>query len=433
MKGRRLLITLAAATLVVGLTVLARLPSARPQQLPDGALVALRRLKFGPTNVFTHGRALERMLGNVIPSNGLRIARFQLQRPTERVNIRAADVPLLSAEFQLSGPEIDAGRSSPVTSPKFYRQFRMVILGEDDFPYVEEFEQIQRYGDGVYVYVNTTAFSRSSRILRFQLQQHDDRLGPWRTVAEFVRKNPVRAKEKEWTPESFPITRTADGIQFVLGEVTVQPSHSNAWENFWQSTVTIPLRVTHGGVLLTNWSLHDLRAEDSSGNSLYLFAQKTVSEDGVLCRTFRSVDPAKVWRLRGGLSPDSPYATSNLFTLHVPIPLAASFTTNLGGHLLKVGFVNTDMLSVDLLNEAPDLRLVFVEARDEEGKNIGEHSGSWGQFRFWKMLALPSLRSPTPPPPGAKILATIAISRNVPVEFTVRPRLIGSHQTSTNR
>jgi hypothetical protein len=423
MKGRRLLIILAMALLAMGWTIVAVLWPATPQRLADGSLVTLKQLKFGPTNEFTHGQALERMLGNVIPSNGLRIAKFQLQRPA-RVNFRNADVSSLSAQFQLSGPEIEAGRSSPVTSRKFYRQFRMVILGEDGFPFVEEFERIQRYADGIYIYVNSTAFPRSSKMLRFQLQQHDDPLGPWRTVTEFMRKNPARAKDKVWSPEDFPVRRTADGIQFELGEVTVQPSHSNAWENFWQSTVTIPLRVTHGGVSLTNWSLHDLKAEDSSGNLLFLGVQKTANDDGIFCRTFRSVDPAKRWRLRAGLSPDSAYAATNLFTLQVPIPLAAPFTTNVGGHPVQVGFVNTDMLSVDLLTNAPDLRLAFVGAWNEEGKSIAEHGGSWGQFRFWKMLSLPSLRSSIPPPPGAKIIATIAISRNVPLECVIQPRLI---------
>ena len=423
MKGRRLLITLAVALLAVGLTVVAMLSRATPQRLSDGSLVTLKQLKFGPTNEFTHGRTLERMLGNAIPSNGLRVAKFQLQRPA-RVHFRNADGPLLSAQFRLSGAEIEAGRSSLVTSPKFYRQFRMVIVGEDGFPYVEEFERVQRYADGVYVYVNSTAFPRGSRKLRFQLQQHDDRLGPWRTVAEFERKNPAPSKDEKWTAESFPITRTADGTQFELGEVTVEPGHSNAWENFWQSTVTIPLRVTHGGVLLTNWTLHDLRAEDASGNSLHLGVQKSVRDEGILCRTFRSLDPAKKWRWRAGLSPDSAYATTNLFTLQVPIPLPVPFTTNVGGHPLTVGFVNTDMLSVELLTNAPDLRLAFVGARDEEGKDLDAHTGSWGQFRFWKMLALPSLRSSTPPPPGAKVVATIAISRNVPLECVIQPRRI---------
>ena len=432
MKGRRLLITLPVALLAVGLAVVVLLSRAMPQRLPDGSLVTLKQLKFGPSNEFTHGKPLERMLGNVIPSNGLRIARFQLQRPG-RVHFRNDGVPMLSAQFQLSGPEIEAGRSSPVTSPKFYRQFRMVILGEDDFPYVEEFGRIQRYEDGVYVYISTTAFPRSSKTLRFQLQQHDAPLGLWRTVAEFVRKNPARAMETSWTPESYPITRTSDGLKFVLGEVTVEPGHSNAWENFWQSTVTLPVRVTRDGVLLTNWGLYDLRAEDSSGNSLYLGVQKSVGHDGVFYRTFRSIDPAKVWRLRAGLAQDSLYATTNLFTLEVPIPLVAPFTTNVGGHPLKVGFVNTDMLSVDLLTNAPDLRLTFVGARDEAGKDIAEHGGSWGQFRFWKMLALPALRSPTPPPPGAKIFATIAIRRNVPLECTIQPRRIDPKRIFTNR
>jgi len=426
MKGRRLLIALTVAALVAGLTVLAVLPRATPQRLPDGSLVALTQLKFGPTNEFTHGKLLERLLGGLIPSNGVRIARLNLRRPT-RANLWYDGTPALTARFQLSGPEVAAGRGQ-LLRPKFYRPFRLVILGEDGFPYVEEFERSKEYQDGVYLYVTTTAFSRSSRVLRFRLEQREDKLGPWRTVAEFSRKNPVPVMEHTWPPEPYPLTRSSYGISFVFGEVTVAQDYTNAWDNFWQNTVTIPVQVTQNGVLLTNWGLHDVRAEDSSGNSLYLGTQKSLKDGWMVFRTFRSIDPGKVWRLRMGLAPDSDYAATNLFTLHVPIPLGASFKTNVGGFPLEVGFVNMNMLWVDLLTNAPDLRLAFVGAQDDGGKEIGEHSGSWGQFRFNKSLALTSLRLPNPPSPVGKITATIAISPNVPLELTIKPRLTNSAQ-----
>jgi hypothetical protein len=384
-------------------------------------------LKFGVSNEFTHGRLLERALRGAIPSNGLSVASLRLQRPTG-LTLQYGDVPALSVEFQLSGPEVGSGRGQ-MLAPKFHRPFRLVILGEDGFPYVEEFERIRKYQDGVYVYVTTTAFPRTSSVLRFRLEQHNDRLGPWRTVAEFTRRNPARAKEKEWFPESYPVMRTSHGLSFVLGEVTVGQNHSNAWENFWQNRVTIPLQIAQDGVLLTNWGLHELRAEDSSGNSLFLGTEKSVENGWIVHRAFRSVDPGKEWRLRAGIAPDSAYAATNLFTLRVPIPLGAPFTTNVGGYPLKVGFVNVDMLSVDLLTKAPELRLAFVGARDEQGRDLDAHSGSWGQFGFWKALSLPALSSLTPPP-AATITATIAISPNVPVEFTIKPRLIDSSHPS---
>jgi hypothetical protein len=429
MKGRRLLITLAVAALVMGLIVVAVAPRPAPHRLPDGSLVTLTQLKFGPTNQFTHGRLLEQLLGAWIPSNGLSVATLKLQRAA-KANLWYDGSPALSAEFHLSGPEIAAGRGL-LLRPKFHRPFRLVILGEDDFPYVEEFERSKQYPDGVFLYVTTTAFPRSSKMLRFRLEQREDRLGPWQKVAEFSRKNPVDTKElerrPEWRPEPGRVTRTNDGINFVLGELIVAQDFTNTWDNFWQNTVTIPVQITQNGVLLTNWGLHDLRAEDSSGNSLHLGAQKSVKDSWVVWKTFRSIDPARVWRLRAGLAPDSAYAPTNLFTVHVPVPPGAPFTTNVGGYPLEVGFVNMNMLSVELLTNSPSLRLAFVGARDDSGKDIAEHSGSWSQFRFWKSLALRP--SPNSPSSGAKsVTATIAISPNVPLEFTVKPRLIGSNQ-----
>src|SRR5262245_36775862 len=109
MKGRRLFITLAVAMLAIGLIVVALVPRPAPQQLPDGSLVALTELKFGPTNEFTHGRPLERLLGAWIPSNGISVATLKLRRAA-KAKLWHDGSPALSAEFHLSGPEIAAGQ-----------------------------------------------------------------------------------------------------------------------------------------------------------------------------------------------------------------------------------------------------------------------------------------------------------------------------------
>jgi hypothetical protein len=80
---------------------------------------------------------------------------------------------------------------------------------------------------------------------------------------------------------------------------------------------------------------------------------------------------------------------------------------------VSIGFVNTDMLNVEILTNRSDLRLSFVGATDRTGKNLDERSGSWGQRSFWRSLNLP--------PPGEILSATFAIHRNELFECFVQP------------
>jgi hypothetical protein len=430
--GRKIVLLVAgAAVLVLGMALLG-FGRSTPQRLPDGTLLELTDLKFGPTNTFKHGAWLERILGGLIPSNGIHVAGVDLQRRS-KVGFGYTNSPFLTAQFRLSGRLVDYERSE-FMSPKFHRQFRLTIIGDDEFPVVPHLLPAKEHRDGIFVYVHAWAFPRSARVLRFRIEQHDQALAPWRTVAEFIRRNPARATERNWTAEAYPVERTSGGLSVVLGEVTVELRHTNRWESFWQHTVTTPIRITENGVLLTNWGAHQLMVEDSSGNELGVGGPKRVQDGWIVYEGFRSADPSKVWRLRAGFALDSDYPATNLHTLTVPVPLARPFTTNVAGYPLEIGFVNTDMLSVQLLTNAPDLRLAFVAARDENGKDIDFQAGSYSQFKFWRAMSLPFLRSSGPPPASGTITATIAISRNVPLEFTVKPRLIGGRaDPPTNR
>ena len=140
MKSRRLVIIGAIA--VVATIALVVKPRAKPVRLADGTWIELSRLKFGLSNNFIHGSVLERSLGIVLPTNGFRLGRVQLKRPQPSNHYRF-EKPVLAAEFRFTGEAVDNGKSL-ILSPKFYRQFRLVITGEDRFPYVEEFIRTTR-------------------------------------------------------------------------------------------------------------------------------------------------------------------------------------------------------------------------------------------------------------------------------------------------
>lgn len=67
------------------------------------------------------------------------------------------------------------------------------------------------------------------------------------------------------------------------------------------------------------------------------------------------------------------------------------------------------MLSVALTNKPLNVRITFVDARDEEGNNLDNWSGSFGQHFFWKSL---KLSKPT------TVRATVAIRENYKAEIT---------------
>jgi hypothetical protein len=423
MKGRRLIIF--GVLVAIAAVALTMKPRPKPVQLFDGTLLELTRLKLGTSNAFVHGSALERALGPLLPTNGMQLGRLRLNRPTtaNQFDFRES---VLSLEFRLSGRPVENGNSR-VLSPKFYREFRLVISGDDEFPFVHEFLQTSRFSDGVFLYVNSTCFPRSSRFLHFELQQHDDRLGPWRTVAELYRTNPARDETRKWRAEPAPIQRHTNGVEFLMGTLTVSPHDSNPWEYFWQATVDIPFQVKVNGVLSTNWTLHQTKGEDTSGNSLFIGASRHIENNWSIYRAFRSLDPRKVWRLRADLAPESGFPPDELFTFEIPAPPSGSFVTNFAGVPMTVGWVNVNMLSVELVEKPAGKRLVFVDARDAQGRSIREHSGSWDRARFWRSLKVPE-RSPSGE--SLPIQATIALTRNIPIEVTVQPQFI---EGSTNR
>lgn len=411
---------IAAAVLLV--VIVWTLNAPRPVALPDGTLVRLTRMKFSDANPFLHGSTLERALGNLIPTNGLAVGRFRLRRP-RRANPYVFIQPTLSVEFQLSGPEVAAGRSHVVT-PKFNREFRLVIVGEDGFPYVEEFQKAAKYGEGVFIYVNATAFPRRSRELRFLLQHHDAPTAPWHTVAEFRRRNPVDEVD-DWPVETAPIRRTSGPFEFIAGQVAVETNHSNELQSFWASTVTIPFQLRENGIIQTNWNLHQLRLEDTSGN-FFLLMGGTTSIEGEwnVFRTFRSLDPRTVWRIRAGVAPRSGFAASNLLALQITRAPAGTLTTNIGNRAFRLRWVNDRQVTVWMDPGDPDSRLSYAAAWDERGESVGGQTQSAAQFEFWK--SLPPIPAGSDFAPGSPVTLQVAVTRNVPVEFTIRPQLIES-------
>ena len=73
------------------------------------------------------------------------------------------------------------------------------------------------------------------------------------------------------------------------------------------------------------------------------------------------------------------------------------------------------MLSVQMLTNRSDVRLLFVEAKDREGRDLNGFTGSWNQQGFWRALNLDGTIQ--------SVDATIAVVPNVHVTYYIQPKL----------
>ncbi len=118
----------AVAFLVLGLSSAlliqaVRTPASRRQVLADGSVLTLNQVKVGSNVSFAHGKPIEKLLGNIIPSNGVHVLNLDLKRPT-REAFGYSEKSWLVAEFNLAGPN---ATNHPLMKPLFFRQFRVVI------------------------------------------------------------------------------------------------------------------------------------------------------------------------------------------------------------------------------------------------------------------------------------------------------------------
>lgn len=242
--------------------------------------------------------------------------------------------------------------------------------------------------------------------------------GPWRGLVSFRIRNPARPVNQPWRAEVTPIVKRTKGLDFALGELSLK--NRNDRDSFWNHTVNLLLRVQANGVTLTNWSAAHIEAEDASGNWDYLGTLTSVTNDWVLHEGWRGLDPRFLWKLEVDFSPASQFAAESLFRFQVPVSLPKPIQTNFADLPLEIDWVNQRMLSVKMLTNREDLRLLFVAANDDTGQNLDDWTGSWGQASFWRSLKLEGTNQ--------LVNATIAIVPNVHVTYYVQPTWVEAGQ-----
>jgi hypothetical protein len=394
-----ILVALATVALIVALTN--RIPANRQQRLDDGSLLTLTRVEFGTNIDFRYGNFAQKLLGNAIPSNGVHLGKLKLTRPPHRHFISWNEGQIV-VEFNLSGPN---SINNPLVKPPFFRQFRYVIYGERGIEYVQESlsGQFKFQSGGFYGFVMASNFPRDSRWLGIRVEKRPSaaKPEPWQTVADFKFKNPAHPADEPWLAEPAPIIKSASGLDFVLGQVTVKvvPHLTN---DIWNHIVSVPFEVRSNGVALTDWHAMYVHAKDASGN-WDLFA------------SHRSLDPRFVWKLEADFEPWTNFAPAELVSVDVPSQSGKPVVTNVNGVPVTLS-VASEHLDGEIPTNRTDVALVFVSAEDYFYKRGYGRGGNWSQHHFWKEIDFPS---------GAKsVRATIAVVPNIHVTFYTQPQLI---------
>ena len=359
-------------------------PGSLEQRLPDGSVLILGKVSFGDKHEFVHGG--------------------------KKVDRSWPGHEELVAEFGVTGKN---AASNPLVMPLFYRQFRCVIHGETGIDFVEEFfpPGFKKYPDGFYNYIETSIFPRDSKWLWFRVEKSETNnpYGPWQTVAEFKVPNPARPANYSWFAGPAPITNTVDGMDLVLGEVTVETRPFSP-SDIWNHHVTFPTEVFDHGVLLTNWGAAYGQIEDASGNF----------DPGL--QTHRSLDPRYVWKFDMDFEPVSDFPAEDLATVDLP-RRGGHITTEVMNVPVTISWVNGTMIDASMPTNRPDLALVFVSAADEQG-NVGSMpSGSWNKYSFWKgNFEVQKGGVWTMDFQPTKV--TFAVVPNVHTTFYIQPRLV---------
>jgi RNA polymerase sigma factor (sigma-70 family) len=383
--GVGVLLAAGTSTVVVEKCV-TRMNSILTQRLEDGSMLILNRISFGDKGEFGYGGR------------------------TNSWSDPGHD--RLAMEFRLISKD---GANFPLVKPAFNRQFRCMVRGEEGMEYVEEFYPNEfKYDSGDYYgYITTRIFPRDSKWLWFRVEKSETNkpYGPWQTVAEFKTANPTHSAKRTWFARSAPTTNTVAGMNFVLGEVTVELRADNP-RDIWNHVVTVPIQVFDGGVPLTNWGAMYVHMEDASGNW------------NPILQSHRSLDPRYVWKLDMDFEPVSGFADENLATIQLPTGRRTSvttMTTNITGVPVTISW-DGNWIAASIPTNHPNLALEFVKANDDQSE-MKDGSGSWDQYQFRKGNFM-SRRGNMLILGGKPTKVTVAVVPNVHTTFYAQPKLV---------
>jgi hypothetical protein len=258
--------------------------------------------------------------------------------------------------------------------------------------------------------------------------------GDWRELMTFVSTNQHVAVVERWEPDQSNIIHLAPGLDAELGELSIrdEPTHwpeGTVWSGLarrasvqlWDYQAWLPVRFMNDGHATTNWGILGGSVCDSSGNKDFfspLTVEKVLTNDWMLFRVSRPLDPRQTWKFRVDCSRVSNFRDTNVFSFSLQGPLDGPIYTNYAGSPFEIEYSSERTLRVSLLgqlaNTASTKRLTLIEAVGDGGEKLQMIGWGTGSTDFSIRLA------PSSKPVPLHVKA--AVEEIYPATFTLQPR-----------
>lgn len=416
-------------------------------QLSDGTQPTLSGPKIGRTNTYFHGTFLSRTFAAWIPSKGISLGPVKLVKPLAVTCTSYSDIEILSAQIRISGGTnlgaiLRRGTEADGNNITFYRKRRLVLSGDDGFSFINNLPVIGHFPDGDFWHFQAEVFPRASKLLRLRLEERENvDSHDWKTCFSLEFPNPKPSVLQKWKPTDASATRVTltEVLEAQIGGIEIRRG-TEFPKDIWENTVVIPVRITRGGELLTNWGMSDITLTDASGNRAGFSGVRILTNGWLEYRglyTSTLLNPHLPWQLKANIAQHYNFPATEMHFITIPAVLGTTVLTNLAGLPVRINFGNVppgvgvggsgfvlaypQMMQVELPAKPPDWRLSSLEVKDDQGKRVLGYSwGGEGKHLLWKYGTTRYGVGGSPP---NELHITIAIHPNYPHEFILQPHL----------
>lgn len=405
-------------------------PSRCERTFADGSVMVLSDLKIASTNALVHGTFLQKTFGQLLRANSsLSVGKFTLS-PPETLVFRLPSNSLFLQFQLLPGSPCEAS----FLNPPFFRSRRVLLYGDDGFPYVTEIISgygpnyyvncFKKYGDGVFGTFEKWTYPRDSKMFHFRLEERMSRdSDDWHELATFDLPNPHPIKPELREIDKSPRFKLPGDIEVEIGDLVVRNHPTNQFHDIYNPWAYLSTRITRNGQLATNWGMFDAQYTDAVGNSERFGSGRTITNGWITFGTHRPLDPATPWHFKASFGLYSNYPATDLFTFTTSLPIHGQVLTNFGPYRAQLTSYNGDALAVELIEKPKDARIDLVCATNEKGWTSHSLTGGGSQHRFvWNMNSwrLPSGEDRMQS--ASRVTVTIAIHPIYWADFTLQPR-----------
>ena len=265
--------------------------------------------------------------GSSFLRRGSKAGRFTMRRPAkvpQHSFFSFSGEPRLFLQFKLTGTPAQIAASDLLV---YQDHFRLVLTGDDGFEFAQLFWPQFRLWRSGYGYTQPVLYPRQTKTLFLRIDEHDAPDQPYRTVACFtthIAPEPLRTM----TPEKLPIKRSIQGLDFVIGEVSVVKAVPSGWGYKYKTRMVF--QVLDNGQPQTNWWAFPIEGQDAGGNSVPMGGFTHSTNGWIVITNLTALDPRKPWRLRMnfGRASGSDFPATNLATFDLMVLNYNLYTAN---------------------------------------------------------------------------------------------------------